>query len=439
VSGSWIIAYLSLKHLPLSIVAPIHASGPLWTLLGATIIFKESPNPLQLAGFALTMGSFAWFSIVGHRERIQFRKNPWVLCIALGTLIGAMSDLYDKFLISRLLLSPIDVQLWFTLYMFFVQALLLCFALKMNWEKWSNFKWRWSIPLVALMLLLSDTSYFHALVDIDAQIGLLSALRRASLIVAFGLGVFIFKDKNILQKIFPLSGVLLGLCLLSWSSHIKGSQLIIQRVPSHNNWAKVHYPRRLKYFIQHPIQNGDIVFVGDSITEGGAHFEELMKGQAFKNRGISGDTSEGVLARIQDLTKAKPKAIFIMIGINDILGSTLSMEQSSINILKSFEELHKALPETELFFLSVLPTSMPNVNIKVHELNSMIRTASSQAAFTYIPLAKNFVTETGLLKKELTRDGVHLTSEGYQVWAQTLRNQMKHLLTPCHNTKPSPL
>jgi hypothetical protein len=144
-------------------------------------------------------------------------KNPWVGCIVLGTLIGAGSGLYDKFLIQRQGLHPMDVQLWFSVDMLLVQGIIFYFAKKWFPEK-TSFQWRWSMPLVAILLLLADAAYFRAIQDPFAQIGLLSAIRRGGLLVAFGLGSFIFKDQNTRKKLWPVLGVLLGIVMIAYGS-----------------------------------------------------------------------------------------------------------------------------------------------------------------------------------------------------------------------------
>ena len=99
VNTSWLFAYVALKHLPLSIVAPIRASGPVWTLLGAIILFAERPDLWQWIGLVTIIVSYFFFSLLGKKEGIQFSKNKWIWYIVLATMIGTISTLYDKYLI----------------------------------------------------------------------------------------------------------------------------------------------------------------------------------------------------------------------------------------------------------------------------------------------------------------------------------------------------
>jgi transporter family protein len=93
VSLSWVFVYFGMKHLPISIAAPIRASAPLWTLLGAVTLMGEMPSLPQWAGLALTLGGYFILSLAGQREGIIFHRNRWVGAMAIGTLLGAISAL----------------------------------------------------------------------------------------------------------------------------------------------------------------------------------------------------------------------------------------------------------------------------------------------------------------------------------------------------------
>ncbi|WP_066631148.1 DMT family transporter [Labilibacter marinus] len=209
---SWIFSFFALKHLPLTIVSPIRATGPLWTLIGAIIIFSERLTPYQWIGIAITLSFFYMFSIAGKTEGISFRKNKWVFFIILGTLFGAVSGLYDKFLLRHI--NRMAVQCYFTFYQV-VLFVPLVFAI---WwptrKKTSPFKWRWSIPLIGLFLIIADFFYFYALHIPESMISIVSALRRGSVVIAFAFGAYLFKEKNIKTKAIYLLGILIGIGLL---------------------------------------------------------------------------------------------------------------------------------------------------------------------------------------------------------------------------------
>jgi transporter family protein len=213
----WMLAYFSMKHLPLSIFAPIGASGPAWTLLGAMLVFGERLTTLQWVAFAVLFVSYYAFSIVGSREGIVFHTNKWVIFLFIAVLLGAASSLYDKYLIQTLGYAPLAVQVWFMLYMVpFLGGVVLLFWLPHR-QKHTPFQWRWSIPLIGILLTIADIAYFRAVGCEGTLISLLATVRSGSAVVSFLAGACIFGDVRILQKSVALAGVLVGVALLSLS------------------------------------------------------------------------------------------------------------------------------------------------------------------------------------------------------------------------------
>lgn len=215
---SWILAYQALKHLPITIVTPIRSAGPFFTFIGAIVIYKESPNPLQWIGFFLIIFSVILYSKIGKKEGINFKKNKWIFAIIGATFLGASSGLYDKFLIQNLDLNPQTLQFWFCLY----TIIILLVILAINWFPYPNkrnaFKFRWSIIAVGILLQTADYFYFKALQDPDALIMLLSAIKRSQIIIAVVIGGLLFKEQNKRKKLVPLLGIMIGVCLILYSS-----------------------------------------------------------------------------------------------------------------------------------------------------------------------------------------------------------------------------
>jgi transporter family protein len=213
VGTSWIFAYFAVKHLPVSIVGPIRSTAPLWTLVGALVLFAETPAPLQWVGICLTLGSFIAFSLAGRREGIHFRSNKWVAFIILATLMGGASSLYDRFLLTDAGLSPATVQAGFS---FYLVAFFAPFALGWKLRLWKRdtFTWRWSIPAIGLGLLATDFAYFTALSSPEAMVAIVSSIRRASVLVVFAGGYLLYKEGNMRAKLPPTLGILLGVTLL---------------------------------------------------------------------------------------------------------------------------------------------------------------------------------------------------------------------------------
>ncbi len=217
VVSSWIFAFHALKHLPITIVAPVRATGPVWTLVGAILIFNESLNAIQWIGVIITLFFFYLLSTAGKLEGINFRKNVWIFCIIAATLLGATSGLYDKFIIRKI--DRLAVQAWFTFY----QVLVMLPAVGLfRWAKAKSerpaFEWRWTIPAIGLFLLVADFAYFYALSYEDSMISIISSLRRGGVLVAFVTGALLFKENNIKRKGIYLLGILTGILIISFGS-----------------------------------------------------------------------------------------------------------------------------------------------------------------------------------------------------------------------------
>lgn len=216
-AASWILAYQALKHLPLTIVTPIRSAGPFFTFIGAIFIYKEAPNSYQWIGFFLIILSVILYSRIGKKEGINFKSNKWIFAIIGATFLGATSGLYDKFLVQNLMLNPQTLQFWFCFY----TILILLVKLSITWfpyaQKRKDFKFRWTIPAVGILLQTADYFYFKALQDPEALIMLLSAIKRSQLIIAVVIGGLIFKEKNKRKKLIPLTGIMIGVFLILYS------------------------------------------------------------------------------------------------------------------------------------------------------------------------------------------------------------------------------
>lgn len=212
VGSSWSCSYFAVKHLPVSIAAPLRATGPIWTLVGALLFLGERPSWLEMLGIAITLGSFVGLSVAGRQEGIHFHRDKWIGWLLGGTLLGAVSGLYDKFLLGRAGFSASAVQAWFSIYLA-ILFLPLAIGWKFRWWPRHEFHWRWTIPMVSLALLTCDFIYFSALRDPDALVSLVASLRRGSIVVAFTGGLLFFGEVNGRKKLPAILGVLVGITL----------------------------------------------------------------------------------------------------------------------------------------------------------------------------------------------------------------------------------
>lgn len=212
VLSSWILGYFAIKHLPLTITGPINATRPVMTLVGAMLIFGERLNLYQWIGVLLTIISVFLLSSSGKKEGIRFARNKWIIFMFLAALAGAVSGLYDKFLMQRF--SSTAVQFWFNFYQCILMAVITMLIWYPKRKNNSPFVWRWSILLVAVFLTAADFVYFYALTDPDAMISIVSMVRRSSVLISFAGGVLFFHEKNLKGKAIDLVLIIIAMFFL---------------------------------------------------------------------------------------------------------------------------------------------------------------------------------------------------------------------------------
>lgn len=213
---SWIAGYFGIKHIPITIVGPINATRPVMVLVGAMLLFGERLNLCQWIGVLLSMLSIYLMSRSSKKENIDFVRNKWMWCVAIGTIMGAVSALYDKFIMTEL--SPLFVQSWFNLYQFIMMFIILMVVWYPTREKTTKFHWSWAIPLIAVFVGAADFSYFNALSMEDSMISVVSLIRRGSVLISFACGVIIFKERNLKAKIVDLLLILIGMIFVYFGS-----------------------------------------------------------------------------------------------------------------------------------------------------------------------------------------------------------------------------
>ncbi len=208
---SWIFGYYGIKHLPLTIVGPINATRPVMVLVGALLLFGERLNALQWTGVVLAVASLFLLSRSGRREGVDFGHNIWILCVALAAVTGAVSGLYDKYIMTQL--APGFVQSWYNLYQLLLMAAVIE-VMRLRHGESEPFHWSWAIPLISVLLSCADFAYFTALKQEDAMISVVSMIRRGSVVVSFACGALLFHEKNLRAKALDLAFILAGMVFL---------------------------------------------------------------------------------------------------------------------------------------------------------------------------------------------------------------------------------
>ena len=219
VLSSWILGYFGMKHLPLTIVGPINATRPVMVLVGALLVFGERLNLWQWVGVLLAIASFLLLSRSGKKEGIDFKHDHWIYMIVGAAAFGAISGLYDKFLMAPpesggVGLDRMMVQSWYNIYQCGMMGVMLWLLWWPKHGETTPFHWSWSILGVSLFLSTADFMYFYSLSLPEAMISIVSMIRRGSVIVSFMFGALFFHEKNLKAKAFDLALVLLGMVFL---------------------------------------------------------------------------------------------------------------------------------------------------------------------------------------------------------------------------------
>ena len=179
------------------------------------------------------------------------------------------------------------------------------------------------------------------------------------------------------------------------------------------------YQDKTSHFRALPKSESGIIFLGDSLTDL-CEWAELLKNDQIKNRGICGDTTDGILNRIDNIIEYQPQKLFLLIGINDLnQGRQVPDIVENYNLI--LNSIKDKLPTTKVFIQSVLPVNhqkfqKSGVNDKVIELNLKLRELAKEFSYQYIDLFSAFLDINKELDSQYTTDGVHLNGQGYLVW-----------------------
>lgn len=190
------------------------------------------------------------------------------------------------------------------------------------------------------------------------------------------------------------------------------------------------YKLRTGLFKSYPNSKDDIIFLGNSITQG-VDWAELLQNKNARNRGISGDITYGVLERLSEVTEGQPAKVFVLIGINDIehnIPDTLIVN----NYRRIIRQIKAESPRTKIYFHTLLPVNNEFTQFKKHYnkdehilfVNTELKKIAAEEKITLIDLHEHFLDASNKLDKKYTQDGLHLNAEGYKVWAGILKQYL---------------
>ena len=219
VLSSWLLGYFGIKHLPITLVGPINATRPVMVLVGAMLVFGERLNLYQWIGVLLAIISVFLLSRSGKKEGIDFKNNRWIFAIVGAAVLGAISGLYDKYLMAPVSeegigLDRMVVQSWYNIYQCLMMGTMLLLLWYPKRKNTTPFHWHWAIIFISIFLSAADFVYFYALSLEDAMISIVSMIRRGSVIVSFLFGAMVFREKNLKSKAIDLLLILIGMVFL---------------------------------------------------------------------------------------------------------------------------------------------------------------------------------------------------------------------------------
>lgn len=208
-----------------------------------------------------------------------------------------------------------------------------------------------------------------------------------------------------------------------------GQVLAQNTLPYDTSYTFDHYKIKRELYKGLPTEKNEIVFLGNSITERGK-WSELFKNKNIINRGIGGDVCFGVLNRLNEVLESSPKAIFLMIGINDI-GRSVPVDTIAGKIQEIINRIKAKSSQTKICLQSVLPINeeifkgdyMKGKSVKIVQLNRLLRSLAAKEKVQYIDLYPRFADQNGILKSELTADGIHLNETGYLLWRDVFKEE----------------
>lgn len=217
-------------------------------------------------------------------------------------------------------------------------------------------------------------------------------------------------------------------CTLLGTTYVASAQNVVK---IDSNFANYYYQQRVEYFNKMPHAKNEVVFLGNSITERG-EWQEILSDYPYPivNRGVGGDNSFGILARLGEVLSAKPRVIFLMDGINDLFRK-LPYEVSINNYRRIIRMIKARSPKTKIYIESALPINEEMTkeaytkgrSAMVPVLNVKIKQLAAEENITYINIVPLFADANGNLRKDVSPDGVHLKASAYIDWVFYLKEQ----------------
>ncbi len=212
VAASFVMGFLSMKYLPLSISGSINAARPILVLLGAIALFGESPNTTQWIGIILGFVSLLWVGFIGRREKVEKGAGMWIAFGIISIVLWAASGLYDKWLLGNGY-TPLAIEAWYPFYETLIMLVVVAFIYKGQFSP-DRFHWSKNIIVISILIVIADLAYFYSLFYPESLVSVASMIRRGSSLVAFFYGVIVLKEKNLRLKVIDQLLLITGMTLI---------------------------------------------------------------------------------------------------------------------------------------------------------------------------------------------------------------------------------
>ncbi|MGB5595421.1 MAG: GDSL-type esterase/lipase family protein [Crocosphaera sp.] len=203
------------------------------------------------------------------------------------------------------------------------------------------------------------------------------------------------------------------------------TEVLSKNQPRRQTYRGRYYQAKTTIFQQLPNSNQEIIFLGDSLTDQG-EWAEILQNPRVINRGISGDTTEGVLNRFNEIIEAKPQKIFLMIGTNDIWNEQKTVTEIINNYRQILKIIKTKSPQTKVYVQTLLPVNNINYSLKINNndlflVNDNLKQLAQEFNYQYIDLYSSFIDASQQLNPDYTYDGVHLNGKGYLLWGKLIK------------------
>ncbi len=212
VTASWLLGFMSIKYLPLSISGSINAARPILVLVGAIVIFGESPNTIQWVGIILGFVSLLWVGFLGRREKTEKGLGLWIALGIMSIVLWAASGLYDKWLLSNGY-TPLAIEAWYPFYQTIIMTVVVAVIHKGRFS-FDTFHWNRNIIVISIFIVIADLTYFYSLSYPESLVSIASMIRRGSSLVAFFYGTLVLKEKNLRLKVIDQIILIAGMTLI---------------------------------------------------------------------------------------------------------------------------------------------------------------------------------------------------------------------------------